>query len=149
MVGNFRRYSEEMAIQLYSLQNVHSHSESFERDKIFYFNHKHKVYIYEIWFKVIIKNTWIIKSGLKLKYKEKRFSLHIYNFVFKFAITLHDSIFHFENPKSWSVEHDYKPGSNLLEYYRSFANTDSCNNLFFTKKQFRLEYSSSQVLNPK
>ena len=35
---------------------------------------------------------WIIKSGLKLKNKEKRFSLHIYNFIFKFAITLHDSI---------------------------------------------------------
>ena len=29
------------------------------------------------------------------------------------------------------LKHDYKPGSNSLEYHHSYMNTDLCNNLFY------------------
>ena len=33
-------------------------------------------------------------------------------------------------------KHEYKPGSNLLEYRRSHRNTDLCNDLFIPKCEF-------------
>ena len=51
-------------------------------------------------------------------------------------------------------KHEYKPGSNSLEYHCSHTNTDSCNDLFLPKCEkswflkFRLEDYLSRVITP-